>query len=386
MRDAIAGLVLAVGVAYAAGGAPPEPRVLLVRVPDGGIQPQAATDARGAVHLVYFRGAAGGGDLFYVRSDDGGATFSRPIRINSQPGSAIATGNIRGAHLALGRGGRVHVAWDGSPSAEPKGPGGASPMLYTRLDDARAGFEPQRNVISFAYGLDGGGTVAADPAGHVYVFWHAPAPGTKGEDHRRVWVARSADGGRTFAREVPAWNEPTGACGCCGMAAFAGSGGGVYALYRSARELVHRDMYLLFSRDGGWHFSGADISPWNVGYCVMSSAAFTGGAGRVEGAWETERQVYFARIDPATGRAGEAVAAPGKGGDRRYPALAVNARGETLLAWTDGMGWNKGGSVAWQVFDAEGRPGSEHGEAPGVPPWSLVAAVARPDGGFTVLY
>jgi hypothetical protein len=64
----------------------------------------------------------------------------------------------------------------------------------------------------------------------------------------------------------------------------------------------------------------------------------------------------------------------------------VNAEGETVLAWTEGMGWNQGGSVAWQVFDEHGQPTREHGQADGVPTWSLVAVFARPDGGFTVVY
>jgi hypothetical protein len=177
------------------------------------------------------------------------------------------------------------------------------------------------------------------------------------------------------------------------MAAFADSTGGLYTLYRSARQMVHRDMYLLFSPDGGQHFTGSQISPWNVGYCVMSSAAFAEGSGGVRAAWETERQVYYASVDRATGAIGAAVAAPaatpdagGKAPERRYPALAVNARGETLLAWTEGMGWKRGGSVAWQVFDGRGRPEGAHGTAPGVPAWSLVAAFARPDGSFAILY
>ena len=375
--------LIAAGLAF--GGTVSSERVTLLRVPDGGIQPQVAVDARGVVHLLYFRGDAAGGDLYYVRSSDG-ATFSRAIRVNSQRGSAVAIGNIRGGHLALGRNGRVHVAWNGSIAAEPRGPNRAPPMLYTLLDDRGDGFEAQRNLVQSAYGLDGGGTVAADSVGNVYVFWHAPAPGTNGEAERRVWVARSSNNGKTFERERTAFNEPTGACGCCGMAAFADSKGNLYALYRSAHEMVHRDIYLLFSRDRGGSFSGADISPWNVGFCVMSLAAIAEGPKQVEAAWETERQVYFAPIDPATGKSGTPVAAPGKAQDRRYPALAINSRGETLLAWTEGMGWKKGGSVAWQVFDANGRPEGERGEAPGVPVWSLVAAFARPDGRFAIMY
>src|SRR5690606_26418679 len=138
-------------------GAAASPRIVTLRVPEKGIQPQVAVDEGGVVHLIYFRGEPRGGDVFYVRSEDGGATFSRPLRVNSHPGSAVAVGNIRGAHLAVGKNGRAHVAWMGSGKAPPKGGSGEAPMLYARLNDAGSAFEPQRNVIRFAAGLDGGG-------------------------------------------------------------------------------------------------------------------------------------------------------------------------------------------------------------------------------------
>ena len=85
--------------------------IRIYRVPNGGIQPQVAVDDRGTVHLVYYTGGAQHGDLFYVRSRDGGASFSSPVRVN-EGGSAIAAGTIRGAQLALGKAGRVRVTGD----------------------------------------------------------------------------------------------------------------------------------------------------------------------------------------------------------------------------------------------------------------------------------
>ena len=63
-----------------------------------------------------------------------------------------------------------------------------------------------------------------------------------------------------------------------------------------------------------------------------------------------------------------------------------NTRGEVLLAWAEGTAWQKGGDVAWQLFDASGRPDAEKGRAEGVPVWSLVSAVSRPDGSFVIYY
>jgi hypothetical protein len=64
----------------------------------------------------------------------------------------------------------------------------------------------------------------------------------------------------------------------------------------------------------------------------------------------------------------------------------VNTRGDVLLAWSEGTAWQRGGAVAWQVFDRSDRPTTELGKAAGVPVWGLVAAHARRDGGFTIVY
>src|SRR5436305_10827402 len=87
--------------------------VTTLRTLENGIQPQAAVDAKGTVHLIYFKGDPKAGDIFYVRREPGDTDFSTPIEVNTQPRTAMAIGTIRGAQLAVGKNGRVHVAWDG---------------------------------------------------------------------------------------------------------------------------------------------------------------------------------------------------------------------------------------------------------------------------------
>lgn len=371
--------------------------VNLVRVPDGGIQPQIVVDG-GTVRMIYFKGNPAHGDIYYVRSADWGATFSAPIRVNSQPDSAIATGTIRGPHIAVGGNHEVYVAWNGSVDARPKGPlnpempaksvYNGTPMLFTRLNSAGTAFEPQRNVMTSTFGLDGGGSVAADGAGDVYVAWHARKQGygPDNEGGRRVWIARSTDGGSEFAPEIAAYDKPTGACGCCGLSIFAGKNGTVYILYRTAREMVHRNMYLLISTDQGKTFRGQMVDKWTIGACPMSSMAFAQGPGFVDAAWQTKTQVYYASINPKTLEISKAIAAPGTGTLRKYPALAVNSAGDTLFAWTDGTSWGKGGSLGWQVFDRSGKPIGKEGSLERVPAWSFGAVFAKPDGSFVLVY
>ena len=373
-----------------AGGAGTVRAVRTVRVPDGGIHPQAQVDARGRVHLISFGGEPMRGDLFYVTSEDGGDSFSEPIRVNSQAGSVLVVGTIRGPQLALGKGGRVHVAWMGSDRAEPKAPGNAAPMLYARLNDAGDGFEPQRNLIRERPGLDGGGSVAADREGNVYVAWHAPAAGGKEHDEadRQVWVARSGDEGKTFSVEAAAIPKRTGVCGCCGMRIAALDGGRVFVAFRSATAQVHRDVHLLASDDHGKTFRIAAVDPWEVGTCVMSTAALAEAKGRLLAAWETREQVYLATLGEGDEKAGKPSPMPGAAaGGRKHPSIAVNDAGGYLVAWAEGTGWQRGGAVAWQVFGKDGRPVARGaGRADGLPAWGVPAAVALRDGTFVVIF
>src|SRR5437879_9223620 len=145
-------LVLLTAICRASDGAP---QVRLLRTPGSGIQPQAAVDAKGVVHLIYFKGDPKAGDIFYVGREPGQQDFSKPIQVNGHPHTAMATGTIRGAQLAVGKNGRVHVAWDGMGDGVSAMPGivrDKHPLLYTRLNDAGTAFEPERNVITYAYG------------------------------------------------------------------------------------------------------------------------------------------------------------------------------------------------------------------------------------------
>jgi hypothetical protein len=365
------------------------PKVSLVRTPDGGIQPQAAVDAQGTVHLIYYKGEAGAGDVFYVRRSAAAEEFSKPMRVNSQPGSAVAAGSIRGAQLAVGKNGRVHVAWDGMGKGAAKvniGGKGVAPLLYTRLNDAGTAFEPERNVITYAAGLDGGSSVAADLQGNVYVTWHGSAPENKDKEAgRAVFVARSTDEGKTFPPEKPAVAKKTGACACCGMRAFADGQGAVYILYRAATDMMERGETLLVSRKPGADFEVVYVHPWKAMTCPMSSATLAESKTGVLAAWETGDNVFFADIDPKTMQVSRPVA-PMAGLKRKHPVAVANPSGEILFVWTEGTGWGKGGSVAWQIFDKDGNPVGDKGRAPGVPVWSLPTAYTRADGTFAIIF
>ena len=361
--------------------------VHLRRSPDNGIQPQATSDSKGTVHLIYYKGEPKGGDIFYVRREAGRAEFSKPIAVNIHPHTAMALGTIRGAQLAAGKNGRIHVVWDGmGQGVNALGPGATEkhPLFYTRLNDAGTAFEPERNVITYAYGLDGGSSVAADLEGNVYTVWHAPRPGTSnGEAGRAVFVARSRDEGKAFERETLATEEPTGACGCCGLRAFVDKTASLYILYRGAASSGTRPEILLISRNYGRDFSIGYKHDWEVSSCPMSSAWLSETDGSVLAAAETHGRVFFIQVDRKDGRTSSPICPEAKA---KYPVALGNARGEVLLVWAENTAWDKGGDVAWQVYDSRGEPTAEKGRAEGLPAWSLPTAFTGQDGSFTIVY
>lgn len=361
------------------------PAVTVMRLPNGGIQPQTAVDRLGATHMIYFTGDPSGGNIEYVTREPGARDFSAPIRVNSQPGSAISIGTVRGPQMALGREGQVFVVWMGSKQAEPTGPNGTEPLLFSRLEDPGTLFSPQRNLIKYATGLNGGLSVAADHEDNVYVMWHATGE-IPGEANRRVYLTRSSDDGRTFARENAVSPAPLGACGCCGMRGFADSRGTLYILYRAAAENVHRDMTLLISTDHGKTFRATVVGKWQIDACPMSTNDISGGRHGVLTTWETAGEVYFDEVDPRSFALSDAFAAPGRSEDRKHPAVAANAQGQVLLTWTEGTAWSKGGSLAWQLFDNAGHLIGPEGHAPNVPVWGLPSIVSDDGGNFTIFY
>ncbi len=354
------------------------------RLPDGAMQPFAVTEDSGTVHLVWLQGEPKSCDVLYQRLPGGRTDGTAPMRVNHHPGSAIAIGTIRGAQVAVGRNGRVHVVWNGSSNAEPK-PAEGTPLLYSRLGESATAFEPERNLLGKTAMLDGGASVAADHAGNVYVVWHAaPDAAHPGEPERRVFLARSADDGMTFRHERSI-SLAKGVCGCCGLRAFSGRAGNVQVLYRTATTRTERDMTLLSSTNHGETFTQVFSDPWPTGGCPMSSATLVESPRAVFAAWETKGKVQVTAVLQEKHQALPA-ASVSEGNRAKHPALAVNLRGEALCAWAEGTGWQKGGNVVWRLLDTMGKPIGETTTLTGLPVWSFPAAFTRDDGQFVVVF
>jgi hypothetical protein len=355
------------------------------RVPENGLQPDALTDSTGRVHLIYLTGDPKSSDIHYVSRRAPSEPWSQPVRVNSQPGSAVAIGTVRGARLSLASSNRVCVVWNGSSQATA-GSAGSAPLLFSRQTDDHSGFEPQRNLMGSLRHLDGGGSVTANEHGGVVVAWHA-APATPGADHdgeaaRGIYLAVSQDDGRTFSDPRRIDSPPRGVCACCALeAGFAGPNE-IRILYRGAEGLSERGLVELLSADGAKTFASRRIDQWSLNQCPMTTTRLAPGADFA--VWSTRGRIWASPLGGSSPSVPNPVSPESR--QANHPTVARSPDGRTLVAWTEGTGWQRGGGLAWSERAQRSPTWSPVQRRPGVPVWGSPAAVCESDGHFTVWY
>ena len=366
----LAHLVVAAVLLQACGG--PLPEVTVLRAPEGGSLPQVVIDDSGALQLIYYTGSMSSGDLWHVSRSAGAETWSAPVPVNSIEHSVHGLGPIDGGQLAIGPDGALHATWFQKDPTR---------FSYARTDRTGQWSEQRTLSVKEEAGVEAAPSVAVGDDGRVYVVWHAD-PGE--EAHRRVYLTASGDNGISFDEPRPIGEASEGACGCCGLRTAVDLDGTVRVAYRGAGDNVRRGMWLLTSRDHGKTFTDQLIQPWEIGACPVATTTFSVGPETTYVAWETEGQVHVADVAALDAP----FSPPGETKFRRKnPTVAANDRGDVLLVWGDGPGYQSGGTLHWQLFDSAGRPRGEPGGGDDpIPARSVPTIAVRADGSFVIVY
>lgn len=331
IRFTLLSLFLLTGqLAFSAAG----PAVTVVTTPGEGAVPDAEVAKDGSIHVAYVVGE----DVFYVASTNGGKSFSAPLRVNSEPGTAHPANMYRGPDVAIGKNGRVHVIWYVN-AYQRKLPQDQWGVFYAHRDPGEMAFT---KAVNLNHKPSDNYALAANEKGEVAVIWMAGG----------VFVNSSKDNGATFSEAERV--EVADPCECCAARAAFGSGGALIIDYRDKAANV-RDMHLLVRKSGAKNFvkEKVSVTPWEVAGCPMTGTYLTTGKKDEIVAWETKGQIFYARIDAVTGKrkTGEIkVAERGK-----WPVALVAADGSVLVSWKNDSKLN------WQMFDASDRVSGKAG-------------------------
>ena len=331
-------------------------KVMTVAVPGGGKPVVARTGKDGTVHLL-FDSEEG---PKYVKSTDGGATFSAAIPV-VRGGSQAGGLEYSAWDMAIGKGGRVHVAM-GTNAWKLKLPEDEHGLFHASLDPDAAAFSPVRGINRKP---SEGFSLAADDKGNVTACWLSD----------RLYANVSRDNGETFGPNVEI-NRRYNPCNCCTTSAAYGEDGRLAVLYREESN-NERDMYLVLWDQARGETTRTRVgrTPWKLDGCPMTYFTVAPDRGEFVAAWPTKGAIYFARLDGRgeSSRLAE-VETPGRAGMRTGVLALGGPEGVTLVAW------KKDGLAGWQLYDSEGRPAGAPGSVKS--PGNGVAGVVGKDGRF----
>jgi hypothetical protein len=302
---------------------------------DGSFNPFVAS-GKGGFYLVYVERRAGVSNVMLRRSANG-KSFSDPVRVNDREGDA-AVRNENPPKVTVSPEGHVYVCW-ANERAKWKGD-----VRFARSTDAGKTFSAAITLNSDAGGEPTGHafqSIAVGRGGRVYVAWIDERNKKAADRGAEIWMSDSTDGGRTFSRDRKILSD---VCECCRSNIQVDRAGRIFLSYRvvPASGPMYRDIILARSDDGGRSFATTVVSNdgWEINACPVAGPALAvDEAGRVTVIWFTG----------AEGRPGLYYAVSSDGGKRfsarrlldpdqkmgKRAQAAARPDGTLFVAWDD---------------------------------------------------
>jgi len=275
----------------------------------GGIQPQAAVSADGAVHVAFGKS----GTIYCATSLDGGKNFNPPAMVSSVPKLA----------LGMRRGPRIAVSDKAiTVSAISHADGNLTAWVSTDKGRTWSGGTRINSVTNAA--REGMHAMVGDGKGSVYVAWLDLRNGKT-----QLQGSTSRDSGRTWGENVLIYKSPDGhICECCHPSLAVDSQRRVWAMWRNWLD-GSRDMYASVSDDGGKTFAPArklGTGTWPLKGCPMDGGQLAFDANdRLLTVWRRDKAIF------AAGQTGESLVA----GQGLHPVVGFT-NGETFYLWQRG--------------------------------------------------
>ncbi len=285
-------------------------------------QPQLAANSS-VVALAF----GAGNTIWFSSSRDGGKTFAPAVKVASA--GMLPLGRHRGPRVALVGKAVVITAVVGK---DPK-PGGDGDLVAWRSEDGGRTWSAGKTINDMpASAREGLHALASDGKSTLFAAWLDD----RGGAGKKLYGARSTDGGRTWSANVEIYRSPDGSiCQCCHPSVAVGPSGEIVAMWRNWLG-GSRDFYLATSRDGVT-FSPAEklgTGTWPLNACPMDGGGLAVTSGKTLTAWRRDTGVFLAERGRPERRIGAG----------KDVALASDGA-RAYVAWTDGSKvelWSEG--------------------------------------------
>jgi hypothetical protein len=275
-------VAMSLGCTRAPSGSEPasKPEATAIRVSPEGIQaaePAIAGDANGAF-VVYVAHSEDGADVFVQSIDKTGKLMNQKVRVNPNADEAKAWKGDPPT-IALGSDGAVYIGW----TRAVKDAKGTDLVLSVSDDGGRTFTAPVKINDDLKPASHGMHSLAVDANGNVHAAWldernikfdhHAMKSGEAAEPNSEVFYSVSHDAGKTFE---PNQKIAVEVCPCCKTSLLAASDGTIYLSWRQVLNGDLRHIAVASSKDGGQNFSEGTIvsdDRWEIHACPVSGAA-----------------------------------------------------------------------------------------------------------------
>jgi hypothetical protein len=382
-----------------------QPRVFSLAVPGrSNSAPSAAAWGR-TVAVVWTASTAAQSDIYISVSEDSGATFGAPIRVNDVEGDARASGE-QPARIAMGSGNAMHIVW-------PSKRDGASLIRYaTSVDNARTFTKAMTVAGDRASGVRGWQTVTVGYDGGVQIVWLDGRNAAAHHGRGMQGAERGADSAHRSAADSPRQDIFHAAlrkdgtrsesaiaahvCFCC-KTAIATSGEHVYAAWRHIFPGGIRDIAIARSDDNGETFGEplrVSRDGWKIDACPDDGPAMAAdGHGRLHIVWPTmidgdspQKAIFYA-LRAEDGRFTPRLRLDGGDSNASHPQIASDEHGQSAVVWDEVVRGERrialrqvaeGTPATGEIFDD--RSGSYPAIAAADGAWVLVWATQNGNG------
>ena len=246
-------------------------------------EPAIAIDKDGTIYVTWTdeRNDAGG-DLYFVRSNDGGADWSANVRVNDDTGAAGEDDPV----IVVGKNGSIYIAWTEGRGAD---------IYFDRSTDAGVtwGTDVRVNDAPGAT-LQDSPALAVGESGNIYAVWRDAGQWHAGVGwDNDIYFSRSTDGGAAWSADARvhqasvAWQAHP--------ALAVGGNGGIYAAWVENIP-DFGDVHLAYSIDKGMTWNANIRINESGNMASQGSPALTlGESGVVYAAWEDDRYADHVR-------------------------------------------------------------------------------------------